>query len=507
MKESRIIKNTFFLYSRTFIMMLLGFYSGRVTLDMLGASGYGTYQAVGGCIAVLNTINVGVSAAISRFIAFELGKEDKGDISSVFVTSVNVLAVMGIIIALVAETIGLWFVHTHMQFPSDSIGCVDLIFQLALVSYLTGFITLPFMSILVAYEEFKYIATLGVIQGVMLFCFIMGISYLPDNRLEWFVWLSFTAYVLYQFAYSYICIKKHPNIRFRLCFDKQKIKEVFSFASFSYIGNSAGVLREQGVTILINTFFGVIYNAARGVSMSVLGAVSVLVSNFTTALSPQITKSYASEDYTFMWNLVSKGIRFSYFLLLVLSVPTIMSTEWMLSSWLKEVPPMAVTFTRLVIITALCDTLSAPLIYLINATGKIALYQCVVGGVLLLTIPIDLLFLYAGFDAEVLLWVNICISVVSFFLRLLLIKRVIIYSISDFLSMVLPRIFIVTLAVIVLCLLFTNYLFTFDDSFWMGITKFIINFILTCSGIVFWGITNEERQTMYNKIRRIVVRY
>lgn len=499
---SRIVKNTIFLYTRTFIMMLMGLYSSRIILDMLGASGYGTYQAVGGCIATLSTINVGISSAISRFIAYELGKKSQENLNKIFSTSINVLALICIAIALLAETVGLWFVHAHMQFPADSIDSVNFIFQLSLISYLIGVLSMPFMSVLIAYEEFNYIATLGIIQGVVQFILIIGISFLPSHQLNLYACSVFFSSVIYQFAYSYICIKKHPGIKYRFYIDKHQFKKLLSFASFSYIGSSAGILREQGVTVLINTFFGVVYNAARGVSVSVLSAVSSLVGSFTTAMSPQITKSYASGDYIYMWNLVGKGIRFSFFLLFILSAPVLASAEWILSLWLKIPPPMAALFTRLTIITALCDTLSAPLIYLMNATGKIALYQCVVGGTLLLTLPIDLVLLNIGCDAEILLWVNIVISFILFFIRLLMIRRLIDFKILDFVMSVLPRIFYVSITVAFMILTVHLCCSFLEASFFIEFCKLIFSFLFTGLSIYLIGITSEERYVFRNKVKR-----
>lgn len=502
LKGYRIVKNTYFLYTRTLVMLMLAMYSSRVTLDMLGVTGYGAYQAIGGCIATLATVNAGISSSISRFITFELGKKDQTSLNKVFTTSFNVLLLLCVLLATLAETAGLWFVDTHMQFSPDTQDLVHLIFQLSLIGYLLGMITMPFMAILMAYEEFKYLASFGAIQAVAQFSLVMCISYLPSDRLAWYAWSVFFTTVAYQAAFVYVCIKRHPQIRYSFSIDKKRFRQILSFASFNYIGSSAGILREQGVSILFNTFFGVIYNAARGISGSVLLAVNSLAGSFTTALSPQITKAYAAGEHKYMWMLVNRGIRFSYYLLFIVAVPVFASTEWLLSLWLKEVPPMAIVFTQLTLVTALCDIISVPLIYLINATGRIALYQCVVGGTLLLTVPLDLVLLYAGFAAESLLWVNIIISFGLFFLRLRMIKRIVSFGIIRFLYGLLPMIMLSTLVGCAVIGGWQLYLPYIGGGFLEESVKLVSSFLLACLGIYAIGITREERLIFRQYIKR-----
>lgn len=474
-------------------MLMLAMYSSRVTLDMLGVTGYGSYTAIGGCITTLSAINVGISTAISRFITFELGKKDQTSLSKVFSTSFNVLLLLCVLLAILAETVGLWFVDTHMQFSPDTQACVHLLFQLSLIGYLLGIITMPFMAILMAYEEFKYIASFGALQAVVQFSLVMCISHLPSDRLGWYAWSVFFTTVAYQAAFVYVCIKRHPQIRYYFGIDKERFRQILSFASFNYIGSSAGILKEQGVTILFNTFFGVIYNAARGVSGSVLLAVNSLAGSFTTALSPQITKAYAAGEHEYMWMLVNRGIRFSYYLLFIVAVPVFASTEWLLSLWLKEVPSMAIVFTQLMLVTALCDIISTPLIYLMNATGKIALYQCVVGGTLFLTVPLDLVLLYAGCDAESLLWVNIIISFGLFFLRLRMIRRIVPFGIVKFLCGLLPKILLSTMVGCAVICGWQCCLPYMGSGFLVESVKLGSTFLVACLGIYAVGITQEER--------------
>lgn len=468
---------------------------------MLGATGYGAYQAIGGCIATLATVNAGISAAISRFITFELGKKDQSSLSQVFSTSFNVLLLLCALLAILAETVGLWFVDTHMQFSPDTQACVHLIFQLSLIGYLLGIITMPFMAILMAYEEFKYIASFGTIQAVAQFSLVMCISHLPSDRLEWYAWSVFFTTVAYQVAFVYVCIKRHHQIRYSLNIDKARFRQILSFASFNYIGSSAGILKEQGVTILFNTFFGVIYNAARGVSGSVLFAVNSLAGSFTTALSPQITKAYAAGEYEYMWMLVNRGIRFSYYLLFIVAVPVLVSTEWLLSLWLKEVPPMSALFTRLAIVSALCEALSLPLIRLADATGKIAVYQCVVGGTLLMIVPLGFALLHLGYEAVTLLWVNIIASVCLFFVRLLLIRRIVFFSIYNFLIAVLPRILLSSIVAASTVLIWKWIFYCGDDTLLLQFIKLISCFLATCFGVYIFGITSEERKLFHQFVR------
>jgi O-antigen/teichoic acid export membrane protein len=473
---------------------------------MLGADGYGTYQAVGGFVTTLSVINVGISSAISRFITFELGRNDMTKLSQTFSTAINVLAILCIFILILAETAGVYFINNKMQFAPENMTAVNVIYQLAIFGYLGGVITMPFMAILVAYEEFKYIASFGLIQGISVFIAIVSISFLPGSRLMWYSWAIFLSSILYQMAYVYVCIKRHSQIKYIRHIDKQQFYKILSFSSFSFLGSSAGILKEQGVTVLINMFFGTILNAARGISTSVLSATSSLVGSFTTALAPQITKAYAEGNHSYMWSIVERGIRISFFLLLIPAIPIMAETEWILTLWLKLPPPMAAVFTKLTIISALCDTLSTPLIYLMNATGKIALYQCVVGGTLLITIPLDFLLLHLDFGVTTVLWVNIIISSILFFLRIIMIRRIIHFDVIPFIKNTLVRIGLTTTSLVLIVipiLVFSENL----PPLLSHLSSIFFSALIGLLCILFIGLKREERKSLFLKLSSFLTRF
>lgn len=441
--NKRIAKNTMFLYSRTLFSMLVSLFTSRIVLDALGETDYGIYNVVGGVVAMFTIISGSLSATVTRFITFELGNNNIGKLKKIFSTSIQIHILLAIIIFVFTESIGVWFLNNKMTIPEERMVAANWVLQCSILTFILNIISVPYNAAIIAHERMKIFAYIGILEVLLkLFAAVLLIFSLYDNLIFYAAALLLIA-VIIRLIYGIYCNRHFEECTFHFVYDKKLIKEIANFAGWNFIGSSSAVLRDHGVNITINIFHGPAVNAARAISYQINIAINGFVSNFLTALNPQIIKSYAAKDYNFMFSLMQRGSRFSFYLLLLLSLPVLMETNYILNLWLKEVPEHTLNFVRLILLFSLMESLSSTLITAMLATGKIRNYQIVVGGLQLLNFPISYLLLKKGFFPEITIIVAIILSIFCLFTRLFMLRRMIGLSISDYLKHVIFRVLIV----------------------------------------------------------------
>ena len=409
------------------VLLLVGLYTSRVVLSSLGESDYGIYNVVGGVVAMFTVISGALSSAISRFITFELGRGGQR-LRAVFRCSVLVQSVLAAAVVVLCETAGMWFIAEKMTIPPERIPAAGWVLQFSLLAFVINLLSVPYNAVIIAHEKMGAFAAVGLFEGFAKLGVALLLAAAPFDRLVWYSMLMCAVAVLVRLAYTVYCRRRFDECRRTSgartrAEDRKILKEIFSFAGWNFIGVTAGVLKDQGGNILINLFSSTpAVNAGRGVAMQLSGAVQGFVTNFMTAVNPQITKSYAAGQLDGMHALMRKSAKFSYFLILVFALPLLLATDWLLGLWLAEVPESAARFVRLAIVLVLSDSLSNPLITAQLATGNIRRYQLVVGGILLLNIPVSWALLAAGLGVEYVFVVAIALSQVSMFARLALLK-------------------------------------------------------------------------------------
>ena len=432
----RIAKNTLMLYVRMLFSMLVSLYTSRVVLNTLGVEDYGIYNVVGGFVAMFSLISSSLSASVSRFLTFELGRGDMERLKETFSTSLLIHLVLAGIVLVLAETVGIWFLNTQMTIPAERLYAANWVFQASILSFMFGLSSVPYNASITSHERMSAFAYIGILDVVLRLLIVLFIAYAPfqfDRLIVYSLLLVFVGMSL-QCIYLWYCRKNFEECRFRLHFNKKRWKEMSAFAGWNFIGCTAGLLKDQGVNILLNLFMGPVVNAARGISVSVNTAVSGFAGNFMAAVNPQITKSYAAEDREYMFSLVERGSRFSFYIMLILALPILFETEFILTLWLKQYPEHAVNFVRLVLLLSLCDVLSNTLIVLQNATGRIRNYQLAVGGMLMMNFPLSYLCLEIGFVPESTLVVGIGVSICCLLLRLAFLRKMVGLSMLGFLK-------------------------------------------------------------------------
>ena len=495
----RIAKNTLMLYGRMLFSMLVSLYTSRVVLQALGVEDYGIYNVVGGVVAMFSMISSSLSSSVSRFLTFELGKGDTDGLKRVFSTSLSIQLVLAGIIVVLAETIGLWFLNTHMTIPANRLYAANWVFHASVLTFVINLLSVPFSASIVSHERMSAFAYIGILDVVLRLLIVLFIAYsgLDFDRLIVYALLLVGVVCIMQAIYWNYCTRHFQECQLKLSFDVDYWKEMSSFAGWNFIGCTAGLLKDQGVNILLNLFLGPIINAARGIANTVNNVLSSFAGNFMTALNPQITKSYAAGDYSYMFSLVERGSRFSYYILLLFALPMLFEADFVLTLWLNHYPSHTVNFVRLILLVTMCDILSNTLINLQNATGKIRNYQLAVGGMLLMNFPLSYICLKIGFQPESTLIVALIVAVACLFLRLLFLRKMVGLSIRRYLHKVCGNVMCVTLAAAVLPTLL--YLQMAD-----GVLRFLLMCMLTalCSAtaIYFIGCSRNERDFIKSRI-------
>lgn len=490
------------LYVRMLFMMFMGLYTSRLVLQTLGESDYGIYNVIGGVVAMFAIISGALNSAVSRFITFEMGKGESAQLNKVYSTAVIIQFVLAAVVVTVAEPVGLWFIEKEMTISPDRIPAAKWVLHFSLLSFIFNLMSVPQMASITAHEKMSAYAWIGILDGLLRFGVAILISCSGHDRLVVYAILMAAAVLIVRIAYGIYCRLHFPECRFRLIFDRPLMKEMFSFAGWNFIGVTAGVLRDHGGNILVNVFSGsVAINAARGVALQLSNAVQSFVTNFMTAVNPQITKSYAAGEKDYMFSLMRKSSRMAYYLLLIIVLPVIFNVDYLLSIWLDEVPAGAASFARLFLILALSESLSGPLMTGMQATGNIRDYQIVVGGLIMLNFPVSYMFLKAGAGPEITVVVSIVISQICLFARLYMLHRQVDFPVSEFLKRVYLNIIIVTLTAVVLPVALMRYMPA-------GLAGFLLSVILCvgCAGlaVLLKGCSSAERKEMWNMIRRRV---
>lgn len=495
----RIAKNTLMLYVRMLFGMLISLYTSRVVLQALGVEDYGIYNVVGGVVAMFSMVSSSLSASVSRFLTFELGKGDIEGLKKVFSTSLSIQLVLSGIIIILAETIGLWFLNTHMTIPDNRLYAANWVFHASVLTFVINLLSVPFSASIVSHERMSAFAYIGILDIILRLLIVLFIAYsgLTFDRLIVYALLLVGVVCIMQAIYWSYCTRNFEECKLKLSFDVSYWKEMSSFAGWNFIGSTAGLLKDQGVNILLNIFIGPVINAARGIANTINNVLVAFSNNFMTALNPQITKSYAVGDYNYMFSLVERGSKFSYYILLFFALPMIFEVDFVLTLWLGHYPDHTTNFVRLILIVTMCDILSNTLINLQSATGHIRNYQIVVGSMLFMNFPFSYLCLKLGFLPEYTLIVAIMISVCCLFLRLLFLHHMVGLSIKRYFHKVLLKVLLVSLiSAIIPYFIYCQM----TDGFSRFLLICVITSICLIASVYFVGCTNYERSFIREKV-------
>lgn len=416
--NKRIAKNTLLLYGRMFLLLAINLYASRVILQVLGIEDYGIYNVVAGVVTMFAFLNNAMASATQRYLNFDLAKNDKENLKKTFCTSLIIHFIIAIVIILLSESIGLWFLYHKMVIPLERFNAALLVFQCALLSLAINIVSVPYNAAIIAHEKMSAFAYISLLEAI----FKLGILYLlfvsPFDRLCTYAILLLIVSLIQRLVYSYYSNKNFKETKFIWCFDVARIKDMGAFASWNLLGYLALMGVTQGLNMVLNVFFGPMVNAARGIAVQVQNALAQFASNMQMAINPMITKSYAANNLDYMRSLICRGAKFSFFMILILSVPIFVMTDQILSLWLETPPAYAASFVKILIVLILVDCLSNPLNNAINATGNIRNFQFINGGLMLLVIPVSVLILYFKGDPNIVFFTQLAFTIITHGIKL-----------------------------------------------------------------------------------------
>jgi len=498
--KTRIVKNTAHLYFRMLLMMLITLYTTRVTLQVLGVEDFGTYGAVASIVLMFAFLSSTMATAAQRFFAMELGVDNHTKLKQIFSINVLIFSGLAIIVLLLAETAGLWYFNAKMNIPADRYEAAAWVYQFAIFSSVVSIVTIPYIAIITAREHMKAYAYLSILEVLFKLAIVFALIYFPIDKLKLYALLVFFVQISISATYIIYSTTKFFECKVKYYWNKTMFNEVCSFAGWNVMGSLSMTARSQGIVLLLNHFFGVLVNAAQSIAYQVYYALIRFTDSFFIAVRPQIIKSYSydKEDKSGeMIRLVFQSSKFCYYLILILSIPVLIETKYILELWLKkDVPDFTLIFTRLMVVTGIIESLANPLITSINATGKIKKYQITTSSIILLILPVSYLILRTVpkesnmFTPQITMFVMIATSILAQAGRIYFMKNLLKMNISHYLKQVILPILAVTSLAFVLPMI---YYYSFNASFLRLVGVCGVTLLSSAVIIFYIGITKSER--------------
>lgn len=497
----RVAKNTLFLYIRMIVILLVTLYTSRVILDVLGVSDYGVYNVVGGVVTMFAFLNNSMASATQRYLTFELGRGDPDRLRKVFSAAMHIHIAIGAAVVILAETAGLWLLNEKLVIDPDRMSAARWVYQFSVLSFFVNVIQVPYNATIVAHEKMDIFAYVSIVEAVAKLLLVYLLTVLPYDKLVLYGFLMLVLQVGIRTFYQIWCRKRYPECRTSAVHDRSLYREMSGFAGWNVFGSLAWVMKDQGMNILLNLFFGTAVNAARGVAMQVSNSVNGFVSNFQVAFNPQITKNYARGEVKEMERLTMRGLKFSFVLLYFIALPLLLNVDFVLGIWLKEVPDHSAPFIVLIMLDALlCTLFGSPLMTSLAATGRIRNYQVAVSLVIMASLPVAYIVLRTGAAPETVYYVTIAFSLLAGCARFLFARHQIGFSARRFITSVLLRI-AAMLAVSLPVPLAVRYILLPQDGWLSFIASCIVS--VACTAFAAWTVALDrgERESTGKMIR------
>ena len=417
-KSRRVAKNTGFMFVRMMIIVLVGLFTSREVLRILGVSDFGVYNLVGTIVVMFSFLQNALNNATTRFITYGIGTGDTGGLGKTFAMSVNTEAILAFTILICSEAVGPWFISNKLNIPEGRIHAANIVFQLSLLHFLIGVMRTPFNSAIIAHERFNFFAYTSIIEAVGKLAVVYLLVISDADKLILYAALLAAVSLTILLWMAVYCYKHFPETRYKFYWDGRMLRKFTNYSGWSMIVNVADIAVTQSISIFFNIFSGVVANAALGVSNQVNSYLNQFLGNFSQSYNPQIVKSYAAGDRDYFMNLLHTASKISYFLLFGVAFPFMLNADYILGLWLAEVPPMTSSFLALMICHSLLDSFSQPLWASVHATGNLKVHQLLMGGIKVLNIPVSYLLLRQGFPVITVLMVYVSLNLACTVVRI-----------------------------------------------------------------------------------------
>lgn len=502
-KTKRIATNTILLYIRMFVVMVVSLITVRVVLRSLGAEDYGIYNVISGVIAMVSFVGTAMSAATQRFYAYAIGEGNLKEQNRVFNVSIVIYIVLSIALVLIIEILGFWLINYKLVIPESRLFAAKLLLQFTILSFVASIISIPYSSVVIAYEKMGYYAIVTTLECALKLIAAILLAKTTSDRLIFYGATLFVAHCLITLLYIIYNKIKFPTVcKFSFVKDTKLYKSIISFSGWSLFGTAAGVFVNQINTILVNIFFGPVVNASRAISFQISNTLNQFANSFSMSIRPPIVKSYAEKDDTYLMNLFSFGNKFIYYLMLVLCVPLFFEIDTILNLWLGEYDMDMIVFSRWMIIYTLCMVLHAPISMIIQATGRVKRYNIIVESFTLLTVPATYIAFKLGCSATSTFIIITVAIFISHLARLLILQSEYKpFKLSDYIkSFVMPAA-IITFITVCIVFLTRNFL---NTPLYRLLIVIVISLIVTGALAFYVALTSKERQLMLSFLNGII---
>lgn len=502
--NSKIVKNSLILYIRLIVVSFIGLISSRFILQALGASDYGLYNVVGGVVAIMAFLNSVMISTTYRYIAFELGTGKLQNITKVFNISLVIHIAIALIVIIFASSIGFIYIKNYLNVAEDKVSDALFVFSVSIISVVVSIISMPFQGLITAKEKFIVIAPAEIFRSLLNLGIVILVVHSSGSRLRLYAILIALVASFPPVIYYIYCRKHFKSIiDWKFQKDKKKYKEMIGYSGWIMIGAGASVGETQGSALMINSFFGTILNAGFGIASQVNGVVKMFSQSLNQAVIPQITKSYSSGSIDRTLKLVIYASKYSFFLMLIPSLPILLETDFILNLWLKEVPEFTKIFIQIMLVNALITSMSAGIPSAIQATGKIKYFQIVLSSIMLLGLPIAYIGFKLGLPPYMILFVYTFTAITIFIIQNFMLKMILNFNIKLYLEKSFLKILYVLFTVIPI--------FFIRDSYHPGFLRFItISFtsiVWLLLAIYHFGIEKDEKAIIKGYLRNLIVSY
>lgn len=495
--NKRIAKNTLFLYIRMFLTIIVNLYAVRVIWQVLGVDDYGIYNVVGGVITMFAFLNNAMVASSQRFISFELGTGNRERLRKVFCLSVTIHLMLAVAVLILAETVGLWFLNDRLNIPANRMTAANWVYQCSVFAFLINIVSVPYNACIVAHEHMKAYGYFGILEVLLKLLIVFMLMLIPFDKLITYAILVVCVSAIMRLIYGIYCNRHFSECHYRFVSDRHLMRDMFSFAGWSFLGNLGFSVRDQGLNIVLNLFFNVAVNAAKGIANQIGGVVNGFAASFQMALNPQITKRYAAGQTESMISLVFTGCKYSAILIMFIVIPLFFAAEQVLHLWLGDVAPYTVGFLQLVLVNVLIDSMVSPVTTALQATGHIKWFQIIISIIMVSSLPIAWIWLKLGGTPYTVMTVSILTSVIALIARFILLHREVPFSHRLLYS----NIFIPITSVLVASYFFSDWIYGYlSQNITSLLIFFVCNLLSLSLFIVALGLNNYEREILYRYI-------
>ncbi len=498
--SKRIAKNTIMLYIRMLLMMAVTLYTSRVILQVLGVDDYGIYTLVGGFVMLFSFISQALTSAIQRYLNVALGKGDVVYYTNIFSTSINIFLIFSILVVIVGEALGPWFVETQLNIPDGRMGAAKWVFHLSLLVFIAGILRTPFNASIIAHEKMNFYAYISIFEAALKLGVVFLLQLFDFDKLVLYSILFLSSIVLVNCIYMVYCHRQFPECRYIWNWDKALFGKILSMSGWSLFGQMAAVGRTQGENFVINRYHSVSANAAKGVSSQLNGALHQFVTNFQTAFKPQLIQTYAAGEMQDHVKLLFRACKFSFYLMLLIAIPASFNMEFILTTWLTEIPRYSLEFCIWGLVTYLISAISSPLTTTIYAHGKIRNYQLAIATIHLLVLITSFIVLRKGFAPYSIVIVGACYQVIILLVCMYHNFRLSGIGVWEFTrTVIIPAIFTTLLSVsLPLIIMWMN----FDTNFWLSLLLCCIEAVWTAGMVFLVGLDKGERLFLKSVINK-----